>query len=393
MAIITLNTMVHNKKDCIAIRFEYDNALIALMKKMSFVKWSRTKRSWYAEHTQRNRDALLLHLKNSEQQDLKIVSKLQSIIAKPPEIKAARSLSAPQKELLNNFYSYLKGKRYSTSTIKTYSVYVADFIEFQKEKPLAALSNRDVELFIESVFIKRNYSISTQRQFISAMKLFTVFEPSTQIENLELTRPNKSRSLPSVISQQELIRLLQRTTNLKHRAILALLYSCGLRISELLNLKLTDIDIERRQLFVKNSKGRKDRYVGLAESFLPLLSNYLMSYRPKYYFAEGQRGKGYSAESIRSFLRRNCKLAGIYKHVTPHTLRHSYATHLLENGVDIRYIQTLLGHSRPETTMIYTHVRRQDLMKISNPLDVAVQQLRDADKNEANIGLSRGNYN
>ena len=143
------------------------------------------------------------------------------------------------------------------------------------------------------------------------------------------------------------------------------------------------------RLFIEDSKGRKDRYVSFAESFIPLLSNYFLSYKPKYYFVEGVSGKKYSAESIRQFIKRNCKIAQINKVVTPHTLRHSYATHLLENGVDVRYIQSLSGHARPETTMIYTHIKRKDLMQISNPLDTALLKIKNADKSNTNVLLSR----
>ncbi len=127
-----------------------------------------------------------------------------------------------------------------------------------------------------------------------------------------------------------------------------MIYSAGLRISELLSLQLAHIDVDRRQILVKNSKGRKDRNVILAESIIPLMNNYLMSYRPDRYFVEGKPYQQYSAESIRAFLHRVSKLANITKNVTPHTLRHSYATHLLENGIDLRYIQELLGHSPRE---------------------------------------------
>ena len=252
---------------------------------------------------------------------------------------------------------------------------------------MSDLTNRDIELFIETVFIKQKYSISTQRQFISAVKLFIVFEPTTQINNLQLTRPKKDKILPKVLSQNEVISLLQHTENLKHRAITALLYSCGLRVSELINLKLKNININRKQILVSQSKGRRDRYVNLAESFIPLLLNYLNTYKPVNYFAEGKNNTKYSAESIRNFLRRNSLKAQTSIKVTPHVLRHSYATHMLENGVDIRYIQVLLGHSRPETTMIYTHVTKKDLMQITNPLDIAVKKL--TDKTNNNIGLSR----
>ena len=299
-----------------------------------------------------------------------------------------RNLTASEKILLNDFYLYLKGKRYSASTLQTYTFFVADFINFYTKKALEELTNRDVELFIEKVFIERNYSVSSQRQFVSALKLFIVFYPQTKINDLVLERPKRSRQLPSVLSQEEVLSIIQSTQNLKHRAIIALLYSCGLRISELINMKLADFHIERKQLIVKNGKGRKDRYVSLADSFLPLLSNYYHSYKPKIYFVEGQNGGKYSAESVRQFLRKSCLNAKIKKNVTPHTLRHSYATHLLENGVDIRYIQSLLGHAKPETTMIYTHVKRKDLMEIQNPLDVALQKINNRDNDKGKLLLS-----
>lgn len=156
---------------------------------------------------------------------------------------------------------------------------------------------------------------------------------------------------------------------------MALIYSAGLRISELINLELRQIDVDRRQIIIKNAKGRKDRNVILAKSFIPVLNNYLNTYRPKVYFTEGKIGGKYSPESIRAFLKRSCQAAKISKNVTPHTLRHSYATHLLENGIDLRYIQELLGHAKPETTMIYTHVAKKDLLQIESPLDIAFKTI------------------
>jgi site-specific recombinase XerD len=211
------------------------------------------------------------------------------------------------------------------------------------------------------------------------LKQFSVFLPDCRIDPEGLVRPHKSRKLPTVLSTAEIIRLLQVTRNLKHRTLLALIYGCGLRIGELLALELSQLDIARRQLFVRDGKGRKDRVVVLADRLLPLLQNYLATYRPERYFAEGRPGQPYSPTSIRSILKQNAKRAGIIKPITPHTLRHSYATHLLEKGVDIRYIQELLGHAKPETTMIYTHVSRQDLLNIKSPLDLLYEtQLPDA---------------
>ena len=377
---IFLEEKIHRKNNQLLIKFAYDETLISLVRTVNGASWSKSLKAWYLISTEENLSIILNLFKNISKVDVSKISK------KTP---FKRDLTDEQKKLLNQFYLFLKGKRYSQSTIQTYTFFIADFINFHTKTPLAELTNRAVELFIETVFMERNYSVSSQRQFISALKIFTVFYPQTKIHNLSLERPKKSRILPSVLSQEEVLRIIQYTQNIKHRAILTLLYSCGLRIGELINLKLIDFHIDRKQLIVKKGKGRKDRYVSLADSFLPLLSNYYHSYKPTIYFVEGQNGGKYSAESIRSFLRKSCKKAGIRKPVTPHTLRHSYATHLLENGVDLRYIQTLLGHSKPETTMIYTHVQRKDLMEIQNPLDVALQKLNKINNDKQKVVLSR----
>jgi len=377
---IFLEEKIHRKNNQLLIKFEYDETLISLVRTVNGASWSKSLKAWYLISTAENLSMILKLFKNVTKVDVSKISK------KTP---FKRDLTDEQKKLLNQFYLFLKGKRYSQSTIQTYTFFIADFINFHTKIPLKELSNRAVELFIETVFMERNYSVSSQRQFISALKIFTVFCSQTKIHNLSLERPKKSRILPSVLSQEEVLRIIQYTQNIKHRAILTLLYSCGLRIGELINLKLIDFHIDRKQLIVKKGKGRKDRYVSLADSFLPLLSNYYHSYKPTIYFVEGQNGGKYSAESIRSFLRKSCKKAGIRKPVTPHTLRHSYATHLLENGVDLRYIQTLLGHSKPETTMIYTHVQRKDLMEIQNPLDVALQKFNKINKDKQKVVLSR----
>jgi len=376
---INISTGIHRNNSVFFLHFYFNDLIIEKLKSIS-ARWSQTKKCWCLKNSEENLALILELFKDVTKVD---VSKI------PKKTRFKRDLTTAEKKILNNFYLFLKGKRYSQSTIQTYTIFVADFINFHTKTPLEELTNRDVELFIETVFIERNYSVSSQRQFISALKIFTVFYPQIKINNLSLERPKKSRILPSVLSQEEVLRIIQYTQNIKHRAILTLLYSCGLRIGELINLKLIDFHVERKQLIVKKGKGRKDRYVSLADSFLPLLSNYYHSYKPTIYFVEGQNGGKYSAESIRSFLRKSCKKAGIRKLVTPHTLRHSYATHLLENGVDLRYIQTLLGHSKPETTMIYTHVQRKDLMEIQNPLDVALQKFNKINNNNQKVVLSR----
>jgi site-specific recombinase XerD len=389
LPIVTLSRAEHRNDNQVLIGFKHNWALIDVVKHLPNAKWSATLKSWYVKNTAENLRSIYSVFKGHA------IIDGQSLFDKKPLPKATfpdkrkRILSDDNRTLLNRFYTYLLGKRYSKSTVNTYSFFIADFIAFHNNKPLQSLTVKDVEAFIESVFLKRGYSVSTQRQFISAVKLFIIFYPQTGISNLALMRPKKSKILPTVLSQEEMIRIIQCTRNLKHRAILAMIYSAGLRISELLNLKLNDIHIQRKQVQVKQAKGRKDRYVTLADSFMPLLHNYMVTYNPEVYFVEGEKGKPYSASSVRKFLSRSCKVAKVHRVVTPHTLRHSYATHLLESGVGLRHIQELLGHSKPETTMIYTHVARKDLLDIRSPLDSAVEQLTKNGNEEQKFLLSR----
>jgi integrase/recombinase XerD len=381
--IITLKPKFHNKAEQILIGFKYDAKIIDLVRTIPNRKWSQRLQSWYIPRTSEGLQTIKKVLHHYHIDD----SRLQ----KRPPIYMAHDISLltqEQKDILNGFYKYLRGKRYSASTINSYSFLTADFIAYFHNETIASLNNRHVELYIEDVYIRRQYSISKQRQFISALKIFIRYYPRITMEALHLVRPKRDKTLPTVLAIEEVIAIIRVTKNLKHRAIIALIYSCGLRISELIDLELSHIDVNRRQITIKNAKGRKDRYVIIADSFLPLLHNYLGTYNPKHYFAEGQSHGKYSAESIRAFLKKSCRLAQIRKRVTPHTLRHSYATHLLEQGTDIRYIQALLGHAKPETTMIYTHVAKKDLLAISSPLDHAVKQIMDTQKQKGKVGIS-----
>ncbi|MGA1226396.1 MAG: tyrosine-type recombinase/integrase [Tamlana sp.] len=388
---IVLKPKFHRNSNQILIQFEYNETLIKQVRTIPNATWSQSLKSWFIKNNPSNLKLIFSTFKNYAHVNSKPLFEKPEKKPKVFPIKKERQLSLENKNLLNNFYKYLRGKRYSDNTVKTYSFFIADFMEFNNHRNLATLNNKDVELFIEKVFIDRKYAISTQRQFISAVKLFIAFYPESEIRDLELKRPKKSKILPNILSQEDIINLLRFTKNLKHRAILALLYSAGLRISEVINLRIEHILINRRQLIIKNAKGRKDRYVTLAESFLPLLFNYLNTYTPKVYFVEGKHGEPYSSSSIRKFLSKSCKAAGIKTHVTPHTLRHSYATHLLENGVSIRHIQELLGHSKTETTMIYTHVTRKDLVNIKSPLDHAISLLKETQNEEQKFLLSLKN--
>lgn len=301
------------------------------------------------------------------------------------------NLSDTYQNHLEKYRLYLQSKRRAPSTIHTYTNFMAQLLDHfnAKQLPLSEFTNEHIQAFSEKKLSPKLVATSTHRQFISALKSFILCFPALKIDPHQLSYPKKESKLPTVLSIPEIIDLIRSTPNLKHRAITALLYASGLRIGELLHLKLTQIDFDRRQIIIRNAKGNKDRYVPLAESSIPLIKNYLATYRPISYFAEGKPGEAYSASSIRAFLKRNCYKAGIHKRVSPHTLRHSYATHLMENGVDIRYIQELLGHSRPETTMVYTHVSTRSLLSIKSPLDIAARHLSSTKNPNSNLLLSQ----
>lgn len=381
---LLLKKGIHGNRVCLFLIFKYNDAILNKIRNLKIFRWSNSKKVWYGEF---NKDTISIVKKSlvNEVQFIYDDSLEKKIII--PSNKKNRKISEPNKEIIREYIRFLNGKRYSKSTVRSYFTLIADFIEFIQPIPIDDLTHRNVELFIEEIFIKRNYSISTQRQLISAIKQFVLYYPNCKIDSVKLIRPKSSSFLPTVLSKQEVIAILRFTKNLKHRAILAMIYSAGLRISELINLELSHIDIDRRQIIVKNAKGRKDRNVILAKSMIPLIKNYLNTYTPKLYFAEGQKGLKYSAESIRSFLKRSCKSAQISKKVTPHTLRHSYATHLLESGIDLRYIQELLGHVKPETTMIYTHVSKKDLLNIESPLDIIVKSYMNDEIKRENLKM------
>ena len=412
MTRIILTQFEHRGGQQLGINFAYDIEVKSYVKELPQIKWSQTHQVFYLPYTSANKQLVWKHLRkkswfvdysrlspveknvmpsSATSVEKRVILEGNTIVAPHSKSKDERVISEENKDIIRRFVAYLRGLRLSDSTVRIYFTFIADFFHFIGSKPLDTLDNKDVRLFVEETVAKKNYAISTHRQLISSIKHFSEYYPECHISAVDLKRPKKSSFLPEVLSPQEILDLLRATRNLKHRAILALLYSAGLRIGEVLALELHHIDIDRRQLVIKNAKGRKDRNVILAESFIPLLANYFTTYRPKRFFVEGQGGKQYSATSVRAFLRQACQRTGIKKRVTPHTLRHSFATHLMENGVGLRHVQELLGHSKPETTMIYTHVAQKDLLSIRSPLDTAINKFLKTDNKQQNLLLS-GKY-
>lgn len=397
---ITLLPLFHKNKDQIAIHFLYNDPIKDAIKKFPGILWSKTHSVFYTLHTNENLHNLFQYLREKgfyvDYSQLHR-AKPQSIIEEKKQpvetskIAMHRGLPETHKILLKNYVWFLKGKRLSEQTIATYGYFVLRFLYLFKDEIPKEWNNTHLDLFMSEVLAKERYSISSHRQCISAFKYLTVYCDIETFDASDYKRPTKDKNLPNIISKEAVIRLIQVTKNLKHRVIIGLLYSSGLRIGELLDLKPTDLDLERLQIRIRKGKGRRDRMVGMAEVLQPMLLNYLATYQPRYYLIEGRDGGVYSASSVRAFLKQSCKDAKISPPISPHVLRHSYATHMLENGVDLRYIQSLLGHSKPETTMIYTHVAQKHLMAISNPLDTTVRGLQASDKQEQKVTISREN--
>lgn len=272
--------------------------------------------------------------------------------------------------VMEEYLATLIRQSYSQSSVKSYASVMIKYLQFLGTKPLAGTTPEDVNYFLDS-YADEPRSKSFYNQLISAIKFYyerVVFMPDFIIDRIE--RPRRSRTLPTILSTGEVERMLRSSGNLKHTTILYAIYSSGLRLSELLGLRLQDIHWDRNQILVKHGKGSKDRMVMFSEVLKEILRLYLDQYQPQYWLFEGSDSTHqYSERSVQQIVWRAAKKAGIQRKVTPHTLRHCFATHLLDGGTDIRYIQELLGHKDIKTTLIYTHVTNTRIKEIRSPLD------------------------
>ena len=336
----------HNGTFRLAIIFEKNAELIARVKLIEGSRWSQSLAVWHIPDTEENRIRFKIPLHQQT------VPSEEGILQ------------------IEKFKQWLLSKRYSESTITSYTEALKSFLVFYRDKPISEITNEDVIVYNNDYILKNNLSASYQNQIVNAIKLFfqTIRETKMMVDKIH--RPKRSKLLPNVLSKEEIKLILNAHNNLKHKMMLSLIYSCGLRRSELLNLKPIDIDSKRNIVLLKNAKGKKDRITPLSPIILEMLREYYIGYKPKIWLFEGQNaGDQYSEQSLQSVLKQALQKVGIKKPVTLHWLRHSYATHLLESGTDLRYIQELLGHSSSKTTEIYTHVSTKSLQQIKSPFD------------------------
>jgi len=271
--------------------------------------------------------------------------------------------------LISKYEHQLTLKNYSKNTLKAYLNGLNIFLEYLSSNQVSEVSSKELDLFFHRCKKEQGYSYSMMKQLLASVKFLYEEVLSKDVDfnfNIKMKKPSR---IPVVLSVQEVERLLKSFTNLKHKSIFTLIYSAGLRIGELLNLKIRDIDSDRMQIRINQGKGQKDRYSLLSPKVLLLLREYVSEYKPKEYLFEGQDGGKYSASSIQTLMRKHKKICGIKKKATPHTLRHSFATHLLDNGTDTRFIQELLGHKHISTTQIYTHVSSRSMKDIKSPVE------------------------
>lgn len=270
----------------------------------------------------------------------------------------ARLAMAMENAMRSLMYSRKTAKRY-LAIIERYACFV--------DIPLPETSMYDAINFLAYLERDGGVSASTLNQSISAMKFF--YGRVLGREMPLSRRPRSDKRLPAILSRDEVVKIINTPKNIKHRTLLAMAYSAGLRVSELACVKLADIDQNRGVIFIRSGKGRKDRYTILADRMIALLKAYIDLYRPRTWLFEGQGDGHIHIRSIQEVFYHAKELCGIEKNVSIHTLRHCFATHLLEDGTDIRYIQELLGHISAKTTQIYTHVARKDFLRIRSPFD------------------------
>ncbi len=352
----------------IIIRFKNNKSTYGILKDMEIAKWSSKYRSFLIERTVENINLVLRQLRSvskisiSKELEINNTETIQLLLEQsydPDKFKSCPAI----------YINKLVALNYSKSTIANYHKYFSEFVNFFRSNDIDSFEKDDIELYIKLVRDSKDVSTQYTHMLINAIKFYYEKVLGRQKERYEITRPQKEFKLPNVMSENEVQQLLKSNENLKHKCILLLIYSAGLRRSEVLNIKISDLNKDRNMLFIRGGKGRKDRYTIFSDKIRAKLRQYYLEYKPKNWLFEGQYGGRYSAGSIQKIFDKAKQKAGIQRRVTTHCLRHSFASHLIENGVDIKIIQELMGHNSIKTTEIYSHVVMKKLENIKSPID------------------------
>lgn len=341
----------HVGKEVIFIHFVKNAELNQRIKKLIGVKWSSSRKAWYVNDN--NYYRALFKITNKLKVGKEVLSHIDEI----------------NQPALSKMVEILQLKAYSKNTINTYRNEFAQLLYALKERNVDELDAERLRSYFLYCVNELKLSENTLNSRINAIKFY--FEVVIKREKFffEIPRPKKPSILPKVLSANDIKKIFEATTNLKHNTMLKICYGMGLRVSEIVKLKIKDIDSERMQAFIERAKGKKDRYVNLPESILEQLRSYYLEFKPKVYLFEGQYGGEYSIRSAQKVFTDALKKAKINKSIGIHGLRHSFATHLMENGTDAIFIQKLLGHNDIKTTLKYIHVSKKDVKNIKSPLD------------------------
>ena len=369
---IHLNRQLIGLKTYYYASFPFNRFLYTHFSSLKKCTWDTIEKVWVIDEAVFPLENLLAYFKDKAEFIVQEKS-LESVEYKKSHLRPIHflePLDELKKQAIQTFIRYLNSKRYSPNTIKVYSDSMSTFLRYFSMKDITDISNDDLIDFNNNYILKNNFSASFQNQVVNAVKLYFSAIQHKKIDVELIHRPRREKVLPNVLSKEEVKAILNAHVNIKHKMMLSLIYSCGLRCGELLALHPVNIDSKRNIIFLKNAKGKKDRIVPLSPLILKMLREYYKIYKPKTYLFEGQNiSMPYDARSLQLILKQALEKTGIRKPVTLHWLRHSYATHLLESGTDLRYIQELLGHSSSKTTEIYTHVSTKSIQQIKSPFD------------------------
>ena len=360
---VSVRIVTQQRKIWVWLALPYLPKLIPSVRSLPGVQWNASQRVWQFPYD----SEVYKYMKDTLEN--KVTLNCREAVSQIAELEARAQSEAAHQMEFSQLDAWMQSQRYSPQTIKTYMDSLRVLARWFSPVPLHQINAEDLIQFNIEYILAKGYSATYQNQMINALKLYLKRFGHPQMLLDQIHRPRRAFRLPHVLSKQEVKRILESLINRKHRAMLSLIYACGLRRSEVLNLRPSDIQSDRGLLFVGNAKGAKDRVVPLSPKLLIQLREYYRDYRPKVFLFEGQGGGKYSPKSLQLVLRHALEKAGIRKPATLHWLRHSYATHLLESGTDIRYIQELLGHSSSRTTELYTHVSNRQLQQIRSPFD------------------------
>jgi len=352
---------VMDDQPVILIRFKWNDAIIACLKNLGTARWSWKKKAWY-----------IFERDFDEQKIRELLSPLallQDDIELDDTLSRVAILRAGINKLPEGYLEKLKIKRYSDSSIKSYTSYMLDFVIAFDGIDLLTVTPEEINAYILNLIEEHQISRSQQNQRINAIKFYYEKVLGREKQYYNIDRPRKERKLPNVLSREEVFSMLVCLKNIKHSCVIAIIYSCGLRREEVLGIKVEDINSDRLMIKIRDAKGNKDRFVQLAKFTLEITRKYNRLYRPKEWLFESPTGGQYSASSIEKIIKKAGREAGITRNVYPHLLRHSFATHHLEQGTDLRHIQEWLGHSSIKTTEIYTHISKTGFEHFQNPID------------------------